>query len=236
MLTKSQHPVFPANGFEPSQLFNRINRAEGAAGPGYSGESDGSVQTRRKGVLIYIMGPSGAGKDSVMDYAKRRLPPELPVMFAHRYITRPAHLGGGENHVALRFEEFNLRHDNGFFVARWESHGYSYGLGIEVKLWLESGMHVVVNGARRYFRQAAKDFPTLVPVCINVRPDVLRGRLEARGRETPNEINKRLEDALIFSSELMADEPASLRNIDNSNDLDSSGRELLRLLEAVCSG
>ena len=50
--------------------------------------------------LVYVMGPSGAGKDSVLDRARTMLSVEAPVAFAHRYITRPADIGG-ENHVAL---------------------------------------------------------------------------------------------------------------------------------------
>ena len=41
------------------------------------------------GQLIYVMGPSGAGKDSLLGYARERLA-EQPLVFAHRYITRPA--------------------------------------------------------------------------------------------------------------------------------------------------
>ena len=51
------------------------------------------------------MGPSGAGKDSILDRARVLTLPGTPVVFAHRYITRPAG-SGGENHVALSAAEF----------------------------------------------------------------------------------------------------------------------------------
>ena len=55
--------------------------------------------------FIYVMGPSGAGTDSVLARARALIPSDLPVAFAHRYITRPAD-AGGENHVALSEAEF----------------------------------------------------------------------------------------------------------------------------------
>jgi hypothetical protein len=58
------------------------------------------------GQLIYVMGPSGAGKDSLLGFAREKVPGE-PVVFAHRYITRPT--GNGENHIALTPEEFEAR-------------------------------------------------------------------------------------------------------------------------------
>jgi ribose 1,5-bisphosphokinase PhnN len=58
------------------------------------------------GRLIYVMGPSGAGKDSLLGFARDRLKAE-PILFAHRYITRPS--GNGEAHVELTVEEFEVR-------------------------------------------------------------------------------------------------------------------------------
>ena len=68
-----------------------------------------------EGSLVYVMGPSGAGKDSVLGRARSLLPPAAPVVFAHRYITRPAE-AGGENHVALTRDEFATRRACGLFA------------------------------------------------------------------------------------------------------------------------
>ncbi len=43
--------------------------------------------------LFYVIGPSGAGKDSVLDYARQHATASLPASFAHRYITRVAESG-----------------------------------------------------------------------------------------------------------------------------------------------
>jgi ribose 1,5-bisphosphokinase len=88
------------------------------------------------GRLIYVMGPSGAGKDSLLDFARNRLQAE-PILFAHRYITRPS--GNGEAHVELSVEEFEARSTLGLFALEWSSHGLRYGIGIELDAWLERG-------------------------------------------------------------------------------------------------
>ncbi len=52
------------------------------------------------GRLFYVVGASGAGKDSLIEYARNALGSRDAVVFAHRYITRPP-TARGENHVAL---------------------------------------------------------------------------------------------------------------------------------------
>jgi ribose 1,5-bisphosphokinase len=149
---------------------------------------EGAAMTAR---LIYVVGASGSGKDSLMSYARSRLANESQVVFAHRYITRSAD-AGGENHVALTQEEFDSRRRAGLMAMHWESHGHAYGLGIEVNQWLAKGITVVVNGSREYLETAAQRYPELLPVWVEVSPEVLRARLQARGREGAEEIEKRL--------------------------------------------
>lgn len=142
--------------------------------------------------LIYVVGASGSGKDSLMGYARNALAHVDRVAFAHRYITRTAN-AGGENHVALSPEEFRSRRNAGLFAMHWQSHGHSYGIGIEINQWLAKGITVVVNGSREYLAKATSLYPELSPVWIEVSPEVLRQRLEARGRENPDQIQVRLE-------------------------------------------
>lgn len=141
--------------------------------------------------LMYVVGASGSGKDSLMTYARTCLASETRVLFAHRYITRAAD-AGGENHVALTPEEFESRRKAGLFAMHWQSHGHAYGIGIEVNQWLAKGITVVVNGSREYLLEAAKLYPELLPVWVEVSPEVLRERLEARGRESAGDIEARL--------------------------------------------
>jgi ribose 1,5-bisphosphokinase len=172
--------------------------------------------------LFYVMGPSGAGKDSLIAYCRDRLAGR-PVVFAHRYITRPA-AAGGENHVALSDSEFATRSLAGCFALQWHSHDLMYGIGIEIDAWLERGLSVVVNGSRQWLGQATERYPHLTPVAITVDPQCLRRRLEARGRETAEQIVERLAKVTAFA----VSHPA-LVTIDNSGPLEQAGEEALAL-------
>lgn len=178
--------------------------------------------------LIYVVGASGSGKDSLMSYARHRLSSASQVVFAHRYITRAAD-AGGENHVALTLEEFEARRRAGLLAMHWESNGHAYGLGIEVNQWLAKGITVVVNGSREYLETAAQRYPELVPVWVEVSPEVLRTRLQARGRESTDEIEKRLARAT-------KSQPLNRRGevIQNNGELRVAGDALVALISRCC--
>ena len=151
------------------------------------------------GVLLYVIGASGCGKDSLMQHARAVLAQDADVVFAHRYITRP-HDAGGENHVALSEDEFEARVRRNLFPLHWHSHGLRYGIGCELNHWLAKGLTVLLNGSRGYLHEASRRYPELVPVLIEVSHKVLRERLQARGRESTDEIEARLQRAGEFDS------------------------------------
>ncbi|WP_202305318.1 ribose 1,5-bisphosphokinase [Dryocola clanedunensis] len=150
--------------------------------------------------MVWLMGPSGSGKDSLLTALRQQENNRLLV--AHRYITRAAD-AGCENHVALSEKEFALRQEQGLFALSWQAHHQSYGVGVELDIWLEAGFDVVVNGSRQHLKQArARYGDALVPICLHVSPEVLRQRLELRGRETPQQIEQRLQRAAFYAPDL----------------------------------
>ncbi|MCK9989910.1 MAG: phosphonate metabolism protein/1,5-bisphosphokinase (PRPP-forming) PhnN [Rugosibacter sp.] len=151
------------------------------------------------GVLLYVIGASGSGKDSLMHAARETLAGDPNVVFAHRYITRPAN-AGGENHVALSETEFAARLARNLFAMHWHSHGLHYGLGLEINHWLAKGLTVVVNGSREYLNEASEKYSELKPVLIDVSTEVLRERLQLRGRESATSIETRLIRAETFKT------------------------------------
>jgi ribose 1,5-bisphosphokinase len=175
--------------------------------------------------LFYVIGPSGAGKDSVLSYARRRLGGDTAVAFAHRYITRPPD-HGGENHVALSGQEFACRLGKGLFAMHWRSHGLCYGIGIEIDQWLAQGVDVVVNGSRGYLDEARAKYPRLRPLLITAPFPVLCERLAQRGREKSTEITKRLERAGKFCH---ISHPG-LITLDNSGPLHEAAEGFVQLL------
>lgn len=140
--------------------------------------------------LIWLTGPSGAGKDSLLN-ALREAPP-ANLVIAHRYITRPAD-AGGENHVALSEAEFRRREALGLFAISWQAHGLSYALGEEIDHWLARGLNVLVNGSRLHLPVVEQHYGhRLLPLVLQVSPAVLEARLRQRGRENETEIRHRL--------------------------------------------
>jgi len=142
------------------------------------------------GRLYYVMGPSGAGKDSILTWVREH-GVAYGVVCAHRYITRPAH-AGGENHVALSEAEFHSREQRGLFALTWQAHGLHYGLGNEVVTWLARGANVLVNGSRSALSCAFERFPTMQPVLITASPECIAQRLKKRGRESETEMTARI--------------------------------------------
>lgn len=179
--------------------------------------------------LFYVLGASGAGKDSLIEAARERFCDRL--MVAHRYITRPAS-AGSENHVALTDAEFDLRTRQALFSMHWRANGLRYGVGREVETWLASGMDVMVNGSRAYLPFAKGLFgDQLEVVWISVSPDALRERLEARGRESMEEIAQRLERAIHYD----AVRPANAIHLDNSGNLaDTVAQFACQLDKVLC--
>ena len=103
------------------------------------------------GKLIWLMGASGSGKDSLLTELRQREQTQLLV--AHRYITRAAS-AGSENHIALSEQEFFTRAGQNLLALSWHANGLYYGVGVEIDLWLHAGFDVVVNGSRAHLPQA----------------------------------------------------------------------------------
>ena len=178
-----------------------------------------------QGVLYYVVGASGAGKDSVIRYARESLAHAPDVLFAHRYITRPLR-PDGENHVELTTAEFLVRKRHGLFSMDWESYGFHYGIGVEIDTWLGRGLAVVVNGSRSYIPVARQRYGAMKVVWITAGPDVLAARLSGRGRESRAEIAARL----TRNAKLGTRPPAGELQIDNDGALERAGSRLVALL------
>lgn len=177
-----------------------------------------------KGRLIYLIGPSGSGKDSVLDAARERLT-ERGVRIARRVITRSAE-AVGESAEAVSPDEFDRLERAGAFAMSWRANELAYGIPIQIDEWLAAGDDVLVNGSRGYLAQARQRYPELLAVLLSVRPEVLRQRLLERNRETPEQVEARLARNARFADSL--DEVFLL---DNSGDLQGSVDKLLQLID-----
>lgn len=145
----------------------------------------------RQGTFFLVVGPSGAGKDSLIDGARALLEPTGRYVFARRVVTRPAG-SPGEDHEAATDEAFDAREAKGDFLITWGAHGLRYGLPAELKRLVEAGRNVIANGSRATIAALAARLPRFVVVEVTAPPDVLAARIAGRGRESGEAIEKRL--------------------------------------------
>ena len=140
-------------------------------------------------MLFLVVGPSGAGKDTLIDGARAALAGDPGFRFVRRVITRPS--GPGEDHEPVDAAEFARRRDAGGFALHWQAHRLDYGIPADIAPDLAAGRAVVANVSRQVIAQAAGRYPVVV-LEISAAPDVLARRLAGRGRETPAQIADRL--------------------------------------------
>lgn len=178
------------------------------------------------GRLVYVAGPSGAGKDSLLAWLKNQLAPDAPVAFARRTITRAA-TADGEQHDSIDTHGFLQLREAGAFGLDWEANGLCYGVR-HAELPPRRGSDVViVNGSRAYLPEAARRYPDMTVVHITASVQTLRERLMARGRESADMVEARVRRALDFRM------PAGLAAIEIHNDqqgLAEAGAQLARAL------
>ena len=180
------------------------------------------------GRLIYCMGPSGAGKDSLLDWLRAHLPTPCPVHWAQRTISRAA-VPGGEAHESVSPEAFAALCQEQAFALHWEANGLGYGIRPAQLAPLAQGRWVLLNGSRAYLPEALARFPDLVAVHITASPQVLRERLLSRGRETPDQVEARVQRALAYLP------PPGAAHLEVRNDglLSDAGQQLLQALERL---
>lgn len=169
----------------------------------------------RTGRLVLVVGPSGVGKDSVLYGALAALQNDPDVVFPRRVVTRAPGLGG-EDYIPATESDFAAQAQRGDFALYWPAHGLHYGIPKSIESDLAAGRQVVVNVSRGSIDEARRKYPGLLVIGITASPEVLRRRLEQRGREGPAEIEERLSRAAAFR--LQGDDVAILNNDGALND------------------
>ena len=180
------------------------------------------------GRLIYLIGPSGSGKDSLLDAARERLA-ERGCRIVRRVITRSAE-AVGEAALGVSAQQFAGMEAQGAFALSWHANGLSYGIPREIDDWLAAGQDVLVNGSRGHLHNTCERYPDMLAVLLTVNPAVLRQRLLARGRESVAEIDQRLARNARFNEQLLAEDP-NVHVLDNSGPLEHTVERLLACLD-----
>jgi len=132
-------------------------------------------------MLVLVVGPSGAGKDTLLNAARDAFRDDSRIHFVRRVITRPAD-PAGENHESVTEAEFATRN----FALSWSAHGLHYGFAA-----VDTAPVVVANVSRGVIAAAAAQYPVRV-IEVTAPPEVLAARLAARGRESAADVARRL--------------------------------------------
>lgn len=176
------------------------------------------------GLWVFVCGPSGAGKDSVLGWAATQLAARPDIVFARRMVTRAAL--PGSDHDPVTPQQFAHLIGSGGLVWCWEAHGFHYGIEARYAELIAAGKTVVVNGSRAHVDGLDGEQKVRV-VHIVADAQQLASRLEQRGRDAPHEVTRRLARNALFS-DLRAD-----RTILNQSALADAGHQLVDYLVAA---
>ncbi len=182
---------------------------------------------QNSGKLFLVVGPSGVGKDSLLEFARIRLAHVENIRFVRRTITRPAD-SGGEVHDAISEESFLAEKERGGFAVSWCAHGLHYGIPANVRAFVEAGGTAIANGSRHALPHFYQAFASLAIVSIVAKPEILAARLRLRGRESEADIQARLERPHADYSGF-----GDVFEIDNSGALEVAGERLVAIIEAA---
>jgi phosphonate metabolism protein PhnN/1,5-bisphosphokinase (PRPP-forming) len=177
----------------------------------------------KQAMLVLVVGPSGAGKDTLLEAARQALARDPRFRFVQRVITRPAD-AGGEAHKAVSPEEFARRH----FALQWQAHGLSYGIPADIEDDIDRDLVVVVKASRTIVADAAARFPTRV-IEVTAPAKVLAERLASRGREQAADVAERLARNVTMPAHV------SVETVMNDASLEEGVRRFLGALNRAAS-
>jgi phosphonate metabolism protein PhnN/1,5-bisphosphokinase (PRPP-forming) len=143
------------------------------------------------GVLILVVGPSGAGKDALMTAARVAFAADPGLAFARRVVTRSA-MAGAEDHDSLTEAAFAAAEAAGAFALAWRAHGLAYGIPIDVVRRVADGVDVVANASRGAVAAAEALGVDVAVIHVTAPVAVLAERIARRGRESAADIAARL--------------------------------------------
>lgn len=177
--------------------------------------------------LIYVMGPSGVGKDSVLNALRahvQTLQSAPPLHFARRTITR-APGDATEDHESISTDEFLQLVQSDAFALHWQAHGLHYG--VRRSEMDDRSAWVIVNGSRAYLQEARKRCPGLTALHVSAPEHLVRQRLISRQRETADEVEARV----LRSQSTAVDVAPGDLHLFNAGSLQESTLVLCQLLQ-----
>ena len=175
------------------------------------------------GRLILVVGPSGAGKDTLLGLAKAACADDGNVVFPRRLITRES--SASEDNEEVSAEAFQRAVAHGDYAMHWEAHGHRYALSRTIDDDIRAGRAVIANVSRTVIAATRRNYANVVVVSITAPPDVLASRLAMRARVSDGRLEQRLARTV--------DETTATPDftIVNSGVADYHARQLVRIIK-----
>jgi ribose 1,5-bisphosphokinase len=177
------------------------------------------------GRFILVVGPSGAGKDTLLGLARAACADDRGVVFPRRVVTRQA--SAFEDNEQVSFEMFRQACARGELAVHWEAHGHGYGLARAIDDELRAGRTVVANVSRTVIDAVRRAYANVTVVSITAPPEILAVRLAARARGSDGQIEDRLNRAVS--------DPAAIPDLTiiNIGSAEHHARELVRIIKSI---
>jgi ribose 1,5-bisphosphokinase len=173
------------------------------------------------GRLILVVGPSGAGKDTLLALAKASLADISTIIFPRRVITRQASASEDNEEVSAGTFEAALARDE--YALHWEAHGHRYALSRSIDDEIRAGRTVVANVSRTIIAATRRAYADVTVISITAPPTVLAERLAMRNRGSDGRIEQRLSRTV--------DEAAPDVTIVNTGSAEFHARQLVRAIK-----
>jgi len=159
--------------------------------PAISGDRPATIGPGR---LILVVGPSGAGKDTLLGLARAACADDSSIVFPRRVVTREA--SSFEDNEQVSPDAFRQMCNDGDFAVHWEAHGHCYALPCAIDDELRAGRTVVANVSRTVVDAMRRAYADVTVVSITAPAEVLAERLATRARNSDGQIANRLNRAV----------------------------------------
>jgi ribose 1,5-bisphosphokinase len=178
------------------------------------------------GTLAVVVGPSGAGKDTLIALARKMCAENPRIVFPRRIVTRPP--SNAEDHDSVAPSAFDAAIGQGAFAFWWEAHGLKYGLSAAIDTELRGGKTVVCNVSRAVVRGLRDRYAAVTVILVTAPKDILLARLAARARQSDGDVATRVDRVAPTVDDL---EPGIV--IENIADPHDGASQLAKVLRAT---